>query len=266
MESEAGSLLFAVVDGIATLTLNRPEQGNAVDEPTRAALIAAWGRVNDDPAIGVCIITGAGERFFSTGADAGRLGKAAGEGDAQALRAAGPGGWGPRHFKVGKPVICAVNGLVNGGALHLVAEADLVLATRNAAFMDNHVSIGQAVALENVALARRLPFGTVMRMTLMGKSWRLPAERAWQLGLVDELFETRESLLEGAHTMARAMLANSPSAMRRSRAALWDAHDLTEAESVRQGWNLICDQREHPDAREGPLAFREKRAPRWLPE
>ena len=266
MEAAQEPLLFEVRDGVAWITLNRPEQGNAVDEALRAELAAAWRRVNADAAIGVCIVTGAGERFFCTGADVGRLGKAKAQTDAAAERAAGPGGWGPRHHAVNKPVICAVNGLVNGGALHLVAEADLVLATRAAAFMDNHVNVGQAVTLENVALARRLPFGTVMRMSLLGKSWRLPAERAWQLGLVEELYDTRAALLDGARELAQAMLANSPSAMRRSRQALWDARDLTEAEATRHGWNLICDQREHPDAREGPAAFRDKRAPRWLPE
>ena len=77
--------------------------------------------------------------------------------------------------------------LPSGGGLHFVVDADIVLASENAAFMDTHVNVGMVGALENVGLARRLPLGAALRMTLLGRHYRMPARRAYELGLVDEL-------------------------------------------------------------------------------
>ncbi len=103
-------------------------------------------------------------------------------------------------------------------------------------------------------------------MTLMGRSYRMSAERAHQLGLVDELVETPNDLLPAATEMARAMLANSPQAMALSKQAVWGAHELGYRDALEQAWALLRLHWSHPDFKEGPRAFAEKREPVWNPD
>jgi enoyl-CoA hydratase/carnithine racemase len=174
--------------------------------------------------------------------------------------------WSPHQNHVWKPVICAVNGLCVGGGLHFVVDADIVIASQNAAFMDTHVSVGMVGALENIGLAKRLPLGSAMRMTLMGRHYRMPAERAYQLGLVDELVEAPPAVLPAAEEMAGLMLQNSPQAMSLSKQAVWNSLEEGYRDSLEFGWSLLRSHWSHPDFSEGPKAFGEKREPRWNPD
>jgi enoyl-CoA hydratase/carnithine racemase len=117
-------------------------------------------------------------------------------------------------------------------------------------------------ALENIGLAKRLPLGTALRMTLMGKHYRLTAKRAYELGLVDEIVP-REGLAQAAETMARAMLESSPRAMSLSQQAIWGSLERSYHDALEHGWSLLRSHWSHPDFVEGPRAFMEKRKPRW---
>ena len=174
--------------------------------------------------------------------------------------------WSPYQNRVWKPVICAVNGLCVGGGHHFVVDADIVIASRNAAFTDAHVNVGMVGALENVGLAKRLPLGAVLRMTLMGRAYRLTAERAHQLGLVDELVETPGDLAVCAREIAEVLLKNSPQAMALSKQAVWGAMERGYGEALEHAWGLLRLHWGHPDFREGPRAFSEKREPEWDPD
>jgi enoyl-CoA hydratase/carnithine racemase len=147
-----------------------------------------------------------------------------------------------------------------------VVDCDLVIASENAAFMDSHVNVGMVGAIENLGLARRLPLGTALRMTLLGRAYRLPAARAHQLGLVDELVARPADVLPAALEMARVMLANSPQAMALSKQAVWGGLERGYRDALESGWDLLRRHWSHPDFREGPRAFVEKRAPRWNPD
>jgi E-phenylitaconyl-CoA hydratase len=253
-------------DGIAVITLDRPERGNALSPGMQPRVRALWGEVRDDPAIRVAIVHAAGERHFCTGFD---MAEAEGEEAASVFNnrpLSEAVHWSPRQNRVWKPVICAVQGLCVGGGLHFVVDADVVVASRNAAFMDSHVSVGMVGALENVGLARRLPLGTALRMTLQGRDFRLPAERAWQLGLVDELVETPAEALPAALAIAGSMLKNSPQAMTLSKQAVWGAVERGYSDALEAAWGLLRLHWGHPDFREGPRAFAERRAPRWNPD
>ena len=160
-------------DGIAVIKLSRIERGNSLVPHMQPILRAIWGEVRDDPAIRVAVVTAEGERHFCTGFDV-----AEAEGDdadeifkdrplAEAVH------WSPHQNRVWKPVICAVQGLCVGGGLHFVVDSDVVVASRNAKFVDTHVNVGMVGALENIGLARRLPLGTALRMTLQGRDFRL---------------------------------------------------------------------------------------------
>jgi enoyl-CoA hydratase/carnithine racemase len=251
---------------VATITLDRVERGNSLTPRMQKIFRAIWADVRDDPEIRVAILTSSGERHFCTGFD---VSEAEGD-DADEVFADAPFEdavhWSPYQNQVWKPVICAVNGLCVGGGHHFVVDSDIVIASRNAAFTDTHVNVGMVGAIENIGLAKRLPLGTALRMTLLGRAYRLGAERAHQLGLVDELVETPGDLAACASEMAQAMLANSPNAMALSKRAIWGGLERGYRESLEQGWRLIQQQWDHPDFREGPRAFGDGRDPEWNPD
>ena len=248
---------------VAVLTLDRPERGNSVTARMHAGLRAVWEDIGSDPEIRVAVVTGAGERHFCTGADV----------EALADKGTVAAGSGPlaeelfytaRHNRVWKPVVCAVNGLAAAAGLHFVVDADIVVASTAAAFTDTHVNVGMIGAIENIGLLLRLPLGAALRMTLQGRDFRLPAERAYALGLVDELAEPG-GLMETAMDIATSIAANSPTAVSLSQQAIWGSLELPYAEALERAWDMVKAHRGHPDAVEGPRAFVEKRSPRWAP-
>ncbi|WCT73466.1 enoyl-CoA hydratase/isomerase family protein [Sphingomonas naphthae] len=264
MSETAGPLLFTVEDGIALLTLHRPHEGNSLSPDLLVALEAAWARVESDAAIRVVVLTGAGERHFCTGAAVGEL--AVGKGGLQNIPYHAANRFSPRQCAVTKPVICVLNGLVNGGGLHFVADSDIVIGCAKAALMDSHVNVGQVSALESQGLARRAGLGAALLLSLAGKAYRMPAERAYQLGAIDLLEPTAEAAMARAMDLARAMTANSPQAMALSKRAIWAATEMNEPASLSYGWELLKSHWAHPDFREGPASFQEKRAPDWNPD
>jgi enoyl-CoA hydratase/carnithine racemase len=226
---------------------------------------AIWRDVNEDAAVRVAVVTAAGEKHFCTGFDVGS--DDAGDETVFADRPlADAVHWSPYQNRVWKPVLCAVNGLCVGGGLHFVVDADIVLASENAAFMDTHVNVGMVGALENIGLAKRLPLGAALRMTLLGRHYRMPARRAYELGLVDELVATPGDLPAAVDAMVQAILRNSPQAMLRSKQAVWGSLERGYGEALEHGWGLLRGHWKHPDFAEGSRAFAEKRDPRWNPD
>jgi E-phenylitaconyl-CoA hydratase len=257
-------LLFELEGPIATLTLNRPHEGNSINPDMLIALEQAWSRVENDPEIRVAIMTGAGERHFCTGASVGAL--KFGVGGLQNRPFAVANRFSPRMMHVTKPVICAVNGLVNGGGLHFVSDSDIVIAPETAMFMDTHVSVGQVSGLESVGVVRRGGLGAALLMALAGRHYRMPAARAYQLGLVDLLEPTTADVLARAKEIAAAIATNSPQAMALSKRAIWGATEHLEPAAHAVGWELLKGHWSHPEFIEGPTAFGEKRPPNWNPD
>jgi enoyl-CoA hydratase/carnithine racemase len=248
---------------VATMTLDRPERGNALSRRMREPVRAVWRDVMADVSVRVLVITGAGDRHFCTGIDVGEVAEtgatSAGDGPAREEIA-----WSALAHGVWKPVICALNGLVAGGGLHFVADADIVVAADHVEIMDTHTSVGMVGAVENVGLTHRLPLGSVLRMTLAGKHYRMPVARAYQLGLVDEVC-TREALLDTAYAIADGIAQNSPQAVSLSKQGIWASLGRDHEGALEYAWALARMHRAHPDYREGPRAFAERRAPRWTP-
>ena len=162
---------------VGWLVFDRPDAANAMDARMMTELETAWRELADDPAVRVIVNTGEG-RAFQTGLDVVQLSK-----DPEALReqsrrtrdfALRLTAW---HNEVWKPVIAAVNGVCAGGGLHFVADADIVIASETATFLDPHVSIGQVSAYEAIALTKKSPMEAVLRMALMGTRERMTAAR-----------------------------------------------------------------------------------------
>ena len=248
---------------VGWIVFDRPDVGNAVDATMFEELEQAWAELDADPDVRVIVNTGNGDAF-QTGLDVRQLAK-----DKEALRQQSRRtrdfelrmtGW---HCSVWKPVVCAVNGVCAGAGLHFVADADIVIASSAATFMDPHVSVGQVSAIETIGLARKSPMEAVTRMALMGRHERVTAERARQLGILSEVVDPPSRLRERAQELAETIAKNSPAAMAATKKALWGAleHGLTDASRV--GAEHLVSMWGHPDQEEGPKAFAERREADW---
>jgi enoyl-CoA hydratase/carnithine racemase len=263
--AEFETVLFDVHNRVATITLNRPERKNAMNQQLKDELRTCWQRVKADAEIWVAIVTGAGDAF-SSGADVGAL---AGGGFVK------PDRWRelamieniielptPRRQRVHKPVIAAVNGAVAGFALDLVTESDIPIASERAYFVDPHVSIGYVSSHEMVNMARRVPVAVCLRMALLGSRERMSAQRAYEVGLVTEVVP-HATLMERARVLAEMLLSNAPLAVWGTKMAILQGLGLPipQAEEIAAGYLEIVEQSE--DHKEGPRSFVEKRKPTW---
>jgi enoyl-CoA hydratase/carnithine racemase len=249
---------------VGWLIFNRPGSANAMNAAMLDGLEAAWRELDADPAVRVIVNTGAG-RAFQTGLDMVELAK-----DPDALREQSRRtkraelrltAW---HNRVWKPVIAAVNGVCAGGGLHFVADADIVMASSNATFLDPHVSVGQVTAYEAIGLLRKMPVEAVMRMALVGRYERIDAQRAYQLGMISQIVDPPEQLREAAQELAEKIAKNSPAAMAATKRALWGALELGLTDACKAGAKELVAMWGHPDQEEGPRAFAEKREARWV--
>jgi enoyl-CoA hydratase/carnithine racemase len=259
------TVLLEVAARVATLTLNRPERKNAMNQQLKDDLRAAWKRVKDDPDIWVAIVTGAGEAF-SSGADVEAL---ASDGFTKIDR------WRelamiegirelptPRRQLVHKPVIAAVNGVVAGFSLDLVTEADIPIASERAQFVDPHVSLGYVSSHEMVNMARRVPVAVCLRMALLGSRERMSAQRAYEVGLVTEVVP-HERLMDRARELAEMICTNAPLAVWGTKMGILQGLGLpiAQAEEIAAGYLEVVEQSE--DHAEGPRAFVARRKPTW---
>jgi enoyl-CoA hydratase len=262
---ELETLKLERVGPVGWLINNRPEQLNAMNALMREEFEAAWKALDADPEVRVIVHTGEG-RAFQTGVDVTEL---ATDGQGMERYRASVEAWDLHftawHNDVWKPVITAVNGICAGGAFHWVADSDIVIAAGDATFFDPHTSVGQVVAIEAIGLMKRMPVEAVMRMAFVGRHERMPAQRAYELGMISEVVDPPERLREAAQELAEKIAQNSPAAMAATKRALWGAmeHGLTEA--CRVGARELTGMWGHPDQEEGPRAFAEKRPANWLP-
>ena len=251
------ALIYEKRGKIAYITLNRPEVMNAMDPETYQALSEAWVDVRDDPDVWCAIITGAGDRAFTAGADLKKTIPREREKwhfwqtqEEQILN---------RGLEVWKPVIAAVNGYCLAGGMTLLLATDLRVAADHAQFGLSEVKRGILPGNGGTQRTlRQLPYPVAMWLLLSGE--RLSAQKAYQYGLVNKVVPLSE-LMEEAERMADVVCKNGPLAVRaikelavRSQYLPLD-HGLRLEEAIQQV--LMTTE----DAREGPRAFSEKRPP-----
>jgi enoyl-CoA hydratase/carnithine racemase len=263
---EFETIRYEVEDRIATITFNRPDQLNAVSPLMVRELRAAYAAVESDDAVWIAIVTGAG-RAFCAGADVTEI-----PADGRVIydepylstlaQWEAPQEATPPFRSMTKPVVAAVNGLCCGAGLDLVTTGDIAIASERAEFFDPHVSIGLVSGREMVRLARVLPLNIAMRVALTGRHERIGAQRAYELGMVSEVVP-HERLLARAREIAALVNRNAPLAVRGTRLAIRKGVDLPlhEAEILAETFRERVLRTD--DAREGPRAFVEKRAPEW---
>jgi crotonobetainyl-CoA hydratase len=249
------------VGRVLVITLDRPPV-NAIDVATSLALYEAFSRLRDDDELRVGIVTAAGDRVFSAGWDL----KAAAAGESIEADH-GPGGFAglTELTDLGKPVIAAVNGLALGGGFELVLAADLVVAADHAEFALTEVKLGLVADAGGVLrLPRRLPRAIALEYLLTGR--RLTAADAAAWGLVNHVVPGGD-VLATAFDLAESVCAAAPLAV----AAVLEIMRETECTGARSGFELLRSGRlpayramlDSADAREGPRAFADRRAPVW---
>jgi enoyl-CoA hydratase/carnithine racemase len=260
------TLLYAAEDGIATITLNRPDQLNALSPAMIAELRQAYEQAEADDDVWILVVTGNG-RAFCAGADVTDIpddGRVVYEESYLSTfpQWEAPQEGTPPFRTMTKPILVAVNGICCGAGLDWVTTGDIVIASDTATFFDPHVSIGLVSGREVVRLARALPTHIALRMALMGRHERMGAQRAYELGLVSEVVE-HDQLLERAHELAATVNRNAPLAVRGTRLAIRRGLDLPmyEAEVMAEAFRERVLRTE--DAKEGPQAFVDKREPTW---
>ncbi len=234
-------LLYEEDDGVAIVTLNRPEVHNAFDEQMQAEMRAMWQALRQNEDIRVIILTGAGDLAFCSGIDRAesiendylideerrRKRKHPTGPVSSPFQYNDPGvSINPKENDLWKPVISAVNGMACGGALYLLGESDIIIAAEHATFFDPHVTYGMVAGFESMHLLQKLPFGETMRVALMGAHERMSAERACQMGLVSEVVPLSE-LMERAMWVARAIASAPPIAIQGTLRAVWMSHELS---------------------------------------
>ncbi|WP_329533675.1 enoyl-CoA hydratase/isomerase family protein [Streptomyces sp. NBC_01450] len=221
--------------GVAVLTLDRPERLNAIDEALAAELAAAWRAFRFDDSVRAVVLTGAGERAFSTGLD--RTTETPQPAspymvDDPLLRI------GPKANDLWKPVVAAVRGMACGGAFYLLGEAEFVVADQTATFFDPHTTYGMVSAYESVYAAHRMPYGEAARTALMGSAERMSARRAYDIGLVSELTPPGGAL-EAAVRCATVIAGYPSEGVQGTVRALWAAHEAARAHAFAQAPHLI---------------------------
>ena len=246
---------------VGIITLNRPDRLNALSDGMHEGLPKLWAQVRSDRDLGAVIVTGTG-RGFCVGMDLKRVGERGGFREHTSNKIAEIQKLTALQNDVWLPTIIAVNGVVAGGGLHFLADADVVIASEDASFVDPHVSVGQVSALEPISLAPRMGLGNALRFAVLGRAGRMDAHEALRVSLVDEVVPA-DRLLPRAIELADAAAQGSPAAIEITKRAVWAALDLPFGEAMQQGWEMLVAHRSHPDALEGPAAFVDKRAPNW---
>jgi enoyl-CoA hydratase len=241
-------------DGIAVITLNRPEARNALGKDIRAGLFAAWDRFERDPALRVAILTGSGDKAFCAGGDLKEMTE---------LRLAVP----PRdmfpvpgdNIELTKPTIAAVNGVAFAGGWMIAQACDLCVASTRAQFAITEVKVGRSSPWA-APLIHMIPQRIMMEIVLTGKP--ITAQRAYEIGLVNRLAEP-DGLMAAALALATEILDGAPLSVQAAREMVMLSTEMGRSAALRVARKVSERAYLSADAQEGPQAFAEKRRPLW---
>ena len=254
------SITLAIADHVARVTIDRPEVMNAIDQAAERRLQAVWAEIEGDRSVRVVVLTGAGERAFSTGAD--MKGGSGGSGlDYWAMPR--PGGFGGIALRetLDVPVIARVNGHAVGGGFEMMLGCDLVVAADHATFGLPEPRVGR-MPLDGgmTLLQRQIPHRAAMGMLLTGR--RIKAAEALAFGIVNEVAPMAE-LDAAVDRWVAEVLACAPLSVRAIKQVVRRTAHLTAAEAQAQRLPALVEALNSEDSNEGVRAFVEKRRPVW---
>lgn len=241
-------------DGIAIITLNRPEQRNALGRDIRTGLFQAWDRFERDPALRVAILTGAGHKAFCAGGDLKEM--------METQMAVPPRDMFPvpgDTIELSKPTIAAVNGVAFAGGWMIAQACDLCVASHSAKFAVTEVKVGRSSPWA-APLIHMIPQRIMMEILLTGKP--ISATRAYEIGLVNRLAEP-EQLMDCALELAKEILAGAPLSVSAARETVMLSTEMGRSAALQAARHASEYCYNSEDAQEGPASFAEKRPPRW---
>jgi enoyl-CoA hydratase/carnithine racemase len=245
---------YEVTNGVAWLTIDRPEARNALSKAVREGLFSGVRRFNDDASAKVLVLTGAGDRAFCAGGDLKEM--------ADAALTVPPPDFLPqfgRNIQIDKPTIAAVNGVAYGGGFLLAQNCDLCIAATSARFAVTEVKVGRgspwAAPLSWLVAPR-----VAMEILLTGDP--LTAARAHEVGLVNRVVADADLRAE-AQALAERIAGNAPLSVRAAKQTAYLSARVGINEAFAEAERIWAPVYRSADAQEGPAAFRDKRAPVW---
>jgi dehydration protein DpgD len=250
---------------VAYIVLDRPHVLNAIDVRMHQELSALLDDFEQDDELWVGVITGAGERAFSAGQDLKELVERtrAGAPPASFGSRGGPG-W-PRlteRFRLSKPIIARVNGLALGGGFELALACDIIVASEQASFALPEAALGLVPGAGGLfRLTRQIPFKAAMGYLMTGR--RISAARAYELGLVNEVVSASD-LDAGVERWVKDILRSAPLSVRAVKQVALDSMHLSLQDAFAAHYEAEEIRSKSTDCREGPLAFIQKRPPKWV--
>jgi enoyl-CoA hydratase/carnithine racemase len=256
---EFESLLYGVADRVAMITINRPERRNALSWTVMTELRGAFAAAKADHDVSVVVLTGAGDKAFSAGADLSGMASGAGFVDLHDAR-----GELARLFRevweLGKPTVARVRGYSLAGGFGVALMCDVVIAAEDAQFGTPEIDVGLWPMMITAPMLRSMPPKVALELMMTGR--RVSAEEALRIGFVNRVVPVDE--LDAAVAEVTSVLAaKSPAVMKLGRDAFYAVLDQDAEHALRllqAGLTLVTQT---DDAAEGILAFQEKRPPRW---
>jgi enoyl-CoA hydratase/carnithine racemase len=272
MIPEFETITYEEADGVATVTLNRPDVHNAFNSLMQREMKVMWRALRRHDPVRCIVLTGAGEKAFCTGID--RMEQMGGERDSSYdVEVVGSGetpfmfndpgdNLGPKSCDLWKPVIAAVNGMACGGAFYMLGETEFIIAAQHATFFDPHVTYGMTAAFEPIHMAGITPFPEIMRLSLMGSYERMSADRAHQIGMVSEVVPGA-ALAARAHEVASIIASQPKLAIEGTVRALWSTRSMPQREAVRLGYAYVAMGTSQESIAEGQKLFSSGRRVEW---
>ncbi len=267
---EFQTLLYDEKDGVAWVTLNRPDVHNAFNAQMQRELRDLWHglRRNDD--VRVVVLTGSGDKAFCTGIDRTEtMGEYPKSGERVVGAASTPfmfddpgANIGPKSCDLWKPVIAAVNGMACGGAFYMLGEVEFIIAAEHATFFDPHVTYGMTAAFEPMHMLQKMPFHEIMRISLLGNHERLSAKRAHEIGLVSEVVAA-DKLREAAAWAAAAIASAPPLAIQGTVRAIWAARELSRSQALGLGYAFVGLGTNRESIQQGQATFASGKRVKW---
>ena len=241
-------------EGIAVLTINRPDQRNCLSLEVREALRAAWARFEADDGARIAILTGSGDKAFCAGGD---LKEMVETGLKTPPRDMFPVPY--ENMRLTKPTIAAVNGVAFAGGWMIAQACDLCVASTNARFAITEVKVGRGSPWA-APLIHMIPQRIYMEIVLTGKP--IDASRAYEIGLVNRLCEPGQAVI-AAQELAREMLDGAPLSLAAARETVMMATEMGRSAAIDAAYAIHEKAYNSADAQEGPRAFSERRKPQW---
>jgi enoyl-CoA hydratase/carnithine racemase len=247
-------LFDARSDGIAVITLNRPDSRNCLSKEIREGLFAAWDRFERDPQLRIAILTGSGEKAFCAGGDLKEM--------VERQLAVPPRDMFPvpgDNIELTKPTIAAVNGVAFAGGWMIAQACDLCVASTRAQFAITEVKVGRSSPWAS-PLIHMIPQRIMMEIVLTGKP--ITAQRAYEIGLVNRLAEP-DALMSTALAFAAEILDGSPLSVQAAREMVMLSTEMGRSAALQAARHASERVYRSEDAQEGPKAFSQKRRPQW---